>query len=166
MEAKKKRYQYGTNYNYIEGSTARKRDVNYQYALPDFDVPERERRQAPKTERQVRRNPRVLTGISKTSLFVLTIAIVATLYCCIEFIMLQNEVSKMESDIIIMERTLNTMRNENKAGYEQINMVYDLDYVYDIAVNELGMVYPNNNEIVTFDKTTESYVRQYADIPD
>lgn len=166
MEAKKKRYQYGTNYNYIEGSTARKRDVSYQYAMPDFDVPERERRQAPKTERQVRHNPRVLTGISKTSLFVLTIAIVATLYCCIEFIMLQNEVSKMESDIITMERTLNTMKNENKAGYEQINMVYDLDYVYDIAVNELGMVYPNNNEVVTFDKTTESYVRQYADIPD
>lgn len=164
MEAKKKRYQYGTNYNYIEGSAARKRDVSYQYPLPDYDAPEREKRQAPKP--QVRSNPRVLTGISKKSLFVLTIAIAATLYCCIEFIMLQNEVSKMESDIVTMEKTLNTMRNENNAGYEQINMVYNLDYVYDIAVNELGMVYPNNNEVITFDKTTESYVRQYADIPD
>lgn len=164
MEANKKRYQNGTNY--IDGSTARKRDVSYQYALPDYDVPERQIRQTPKPERQVRSNPRELTGMSKASLFVLTIAIAATLYCCIEFIMLQNDVSKMKSDIITMEKTLTTKRNENDARYEQINMVYDLDYVYDIAVNDLGMVYPNNNEIITFDKASESYVRQYADIPD
>lgn len=45
-------------------------------------------------------------------------------------------------------------------------MVYDLDYVYRVAVEELGMVYPNNNQIITFEKVEESYVRQYADIPD
>ena len=44
-------------------------------------------------------------------------------------------------------------------------MVYDLDYVYSIAVNELGMVYPNNNEVITFEAADDSYVRQYADIP-
>jgi len=65
-----------------------------------------------------------------------------------------------------MERTLSSKKNVNDAGYEQIDMVYDLDYVYNIAVNELGMVYPNNNEVITFDKATESYVRQYGDIPD
>ncbi|NLL72350.1 MAG: hypothetical protein GX237_02345 [Clostridiales bacterium] len=166
MEANNKRYQYGTNYNYIEGSTARKRDLSYNYALPDYDVPERERRQAPKPERQVRSRPKELTGINRGTLFVLTIAIVATLYCCIEFIMLQNDVSKMESSILTMERTLSSKKNVNDAGYEQIDMAYDLDYVYNIAVNELGMVYPNNNEVITFDKATESYVRQYGDIPD
>lgn len=164
MEANKKQYKYGTNY--IEGNTARKRDVSYQYALPDYDAPERQKRQAPRPERQVRSNPRVLTGINKASLFVLTMAIAATLYCCIEFIMLQNEVSKMEGDIIAMERSLITMRNENDAAYEQIEMAFDLDYVYNVAINELGMVYPNNNEVITFEKATESYVRQYADIPD
>ena len=143
MEANKKQYRYGTNY--IEGNTARKRDLSYQYALPDYDAPERQRRRAPGYERQVRSNPRVLTGINKASLLVLTLAIAATLYCCIEFIMLQNEVSKMERDIISMERILTTMTNENDAAYEQIGMVYDLDYVYNVAVNELGMVYPNNN---------------------
>ena len=72
----------------------------------------------------------------------------------------------MERDIISMERNLTAMKNENDAAYEQIEKVYDLDYVYNIAVNELGMVYPNNNEIITFKKADENYVRQYADIPD
>ena len=79
--------------------------------------------------------------------------------------MLQHQVSKMEKEIVSMERTLSTMMNENDAAYEQIKMAYDLDYVYNIAVNELGMVYPNNNEVITFERTDESYVRQYADIP-
>jgi cell division protein FtsL len=140
---------------------------------PDYNVvPDRQRthvptpqRQVPAPQRQVHRQPKHISGISKASLFVLSIAIAATLYFCIEFLMLQYQVNKMEKDIVSMERGLNTMRNENDAAHEQINMVYDLDYVYSIAVSELGMVYPNNNEVITFDKTEESYVRQYADIP-
>lgn len=71
----------------------------------------------------------------------------------------------MEKDIVSMEQNLAAIRNENDAAYEQINTVYDLDYVYNIAVNELGMVYPNNNEVILFEKADESFVRQYADIP-
>ena len=57
----------------------------------------------------------------------------------------------MEKDIVSMEQNL-TIRNENDQRYEQINTVYDLDYVYNIAVNELGMVYPNNNEVILLKK--------------
>jgi len=116
--------------------------------------------------KRVQNRPKELSSISKKSLFILTLAIGATLYLCIDYLMLQNQVSKMEKEIVSMESTLNTMKKENDAAYEQINTVYDLDYVYDIAVNELGMVYPNNNEVITYDKTDESYVRQYKDIPD
>lgn len=170
-----KRYQFQSGTSYTDGNTARKRDFSGQYAMPNINtapkrqvrpIPEPRRRVEKQPERRVRSRPRELSGISKASLFVLTLAIGATLYFCIEFLMLQHQVSNMEKDIISKERTLATMKNENDAAYEQINMVYDLDYVYSIAVNELGMVYPNNNEIITFEKTEESYVRQYADIPD
>lgn len=178
MEANIKRYQNSTNY--IDGNTARKSNYVGQQAMPDYNVvPDIQRRQAaipqrqiptpqrqtPAPGRQIHRQPKQISGISKASLFVLTIAIGATLYFCIEFLMLQHQVSKMEKDIVSMERSLNAMRNENDAANEQINMVYDLDYVYSIAVKELGMVYPNNNEVITFEKAEESYVRQYADIP-
>jgi len=173
MAQNKNRLQYQTRTSYIDGNTVRKRSYDEAYAVQNHNaayrtspVTEPKIREHTRPERQVQPHPRGLSGISKASLFVLTLAIGATLYFCIEFLMLQNEVSKMEKDIIKMEKTLATLKNENDAAYEQINMVYDLDYVYDVAVNELGMVYPNNNETITFKKTEESYVRQYADIPD
>lgn len=172
MEANRKRQQYQTNNYYIDGNTARKRAYFGQEAMRDYSaLPERRkelptpRRPVPAPERQIHRQPRHLSGISKASLFILTIAIAATLYFCIELLMLQHQVSKMEKDIVSMEQSLNAERNKNNAAYEQINMVYDLDYVYSIAVNDLGMVYPNNNEVITFEATDDSYVRQYADIP-
>ena len=172
MEANRNRYQNQTSNNYIDGNTARKQAYTGQQAMRDYSaVPERRReapiprRPVPAPERQIHRQPRHMSGISMATLFILTIAIAATLYFCIEYLMLQHEVSNMEKSIVSMENNLNTMRNENDAAYEQINMVYDLDYVYSIAVEELGMVYPNNNEVITFEGTDESYVRQYADIP-
>lgn len=187
MEAGRKRNQYQTRTNYIDGNTARKRDYIGQNAIEEYSaVPSRERRQLPTQQRQaavperqvstpqrpvsapqrqVYRQPKQLSGINGASLLILTLAIGATLYFCIEFLMLQNQVSGMEKNIVSMERELTTLRKENDAAYEQINTVYDLDYVYGVAVNELGMVYPNNNEVITFEKTDDGYVRQYADIP-
>ncbi|MDD4111835.1 MAG: septum formation initiator family protein [Herbinix sp.] len=172
MEANRKRQLYQTNTNYIDGNTARKQAYIGQNAMQNYSaVPERRRelpaprRPVPTPERQIHRQPRHLSGISKASLFILTIAIAATLYFCIEFLWLQHQVGNMEKNILTMEQDLNAKRSENDAAYEQINMVYDLDYVYSIAISELGMVYPNNNEVITFESTDDSYVRQYADIP-
>ena len=174
MEANRVRHQYHTSNNYIDGNTARKQAyVGQEQAMEDYstapnrrriEIPERPR-QVPTPRRQTHRQPKHLSGISMASLFILTIAIVATLFFCIEFLMLQYQVGRMEKEIISMESSLNKSKNENDAAYEQINMVYDLDYVYSIAVNELGMVYPNNNEVITFEGIDNSYVRQYADIP-
>lgn len=179
MEANRKRYQYQPGTSYINGNTARKREIEGQYpmdykasldrqrrqaALPERQVPTPQR-QVPTPQRQPYRQPRQLSGISMTSLFVLTIAIVATLYFSIEFLMLQHQLNTSEKEIISMERNYSSMINENNAAYEQINMVYDLDYVYTVAVSELGMVYPNNNEVILFESTKESYSKQYADIP-
>ncbi|CRZ34651.1 septum formation initiator [Herbinix hemicellulosilytica] len=173
MAQNRSNFQYQTRTSYIDGNTARKRELSGRYAVNNYNtaykaapVTEPKIREHARPERQVRTQPKGLSGISKASLFVLTLAIGATLYFCIEFLMLQNEVSRLEKDIITMEKTLATMKNENDAAYEQINMVYDLDYVYNVAVNELGMVYPNNNEVITYKKAEESYIRQYADIPD
>jgi cell division protein FtsL len=169
MEGNNRRYQFDNNRtSYVEGNTVRKLS-----AVPDIrrEEPVRtppprrqpERRQVP--ERQVQRQPRMMSGISMTSMLVLTMAIVATLYFCVEYLMLQYDVSTMEKDIVTMEHTLTTMKNENDAAYEQVNATYDLDYVYQVAVGELGMVYPNKNTVITYQGKDEGYVRQYQDIP-
>lgn len=160
MEANKKRYhnEY-VRTSYVEGNTVRKLN-----AVPDIDRRERVR-QVPTPQRQVRRQPKALSGMNFASLVVLTIAIAATVSMCVNYIMLQTKVSQMEKSIVTLEKELTSLTKENNAKYEAINTAYDLDYVYQVAVGELGMVYPKDNKVITYEGGSAEYVRQYEDIP-
>ncbi len=169
MEVSNRRNQ--TNYqrtSYVDGNTVRKLSAvpdrrEPVYAPIPGNQPLPERRRAP--EKQERRAPRMVSGINMASMLVLTLAIAATLYFCVEYLMLRYDVTAMEKELVSLERNLTTMKSENDAAYEQINSAYDLDYVYRVAVGELGMVYPNNNTVITYQGNDEGYVRQYRDIP-
>lgn len=161
MEAKRRQYQYdNTRTSYIEGNTVRKLN-----AAPDIRR-ERQPYELPTPRRQEQSQPKSISGINFASLLVLSAAIIATVYVCVEYLKLQTEVTKMDKTIVSMEKELTTLTNENDAAYEAINTAYDLDYVYHVAVEELGMVYPNNNTVITYQSSDNDYVRQYEDIPD
>lgn len=160
MEAGKRQYRYGNSgTSYIDGNTVRKLNA----------VPQRQREQEqheiPSHRRQEQVRPKTLSGINLASLLVLCIAIIATLYMCVEYLKLQNNVSQMDSKIITMENRLTDMTKANVAAYETINKKYNLDYVYKVAVKDLGMVYPNKNKVITYKRGKADYVRQYKDIP-
>jgi cell division protein FtsL len=161
MDANKKRYQYdykGTSY--IEGNTVRKLST-----APDIRR-EDQQYEIPSPRRQEHRQAKSLSGINFASLLVLTAAIIATVYVCVEYLMLQTQVSQMDKNIISLEQELTTLTNENDAANVMVNTAFDLDYVYQVAVEELGMVYPNKNTVITYKSSTEDYVRQYEDIPE
>ncbi len=161
MEANKRRYQYENNgTSYVDGNTVRKLRV-----APDIRR-EEERHVSPTPRRQEQRHPNTLSGINFASLVVLTVAIIATVYVCVEYLMLQNQVTLMDKSIIKLEKEITVLTNENDAAYESIDTALDLDYIYQVAVEELGMVYPNKNEIITYKSSSSDYVRQYEDIPE
>jgi cell division protein FtsL len=159
MEANKRRYQYeklGTGY--VDGNTARKLKV-----APD--IRREEEYEVPSRKRQVSSPPKVFSGINFASLVVLTCAIIATVYVCVDYLKLQTQVSHMKKDIVKIEKELTALANENDAAYEAIDTAVDLEHIYQVAVKELGMVYPNKNEIITYKSSSTNYVRQYEDIP-
>ena len=41
----------------------------------------------------------------------------------------------------------------------------DLDYIKDVAINELGMVYAREDQVILYENTTRDYVRQNGEIP-
>ena len=161
MDADKKRYQYDyTRTSYVEGNTVRKLSV-----APDIRR-EEQQYEIPSPRRQEHRQPKSLSGINFASLLVLTVAIIATVYVCVEYLKLQTNVSQMEKSIISLEQELTIKTNENDAASEMVNTAYDLDYVYQVAVEDLGMVYPNKNTVITYQSSDDDYVRQYEDIPE
>lgn len=167
MEAKKKNHYYQNRTSYIDGNTVRKLDNAPEHRRVERSyeevAPRRQTERQP--QKQPRKQPRSLSGINFASCVVLTAAIMVTLYVCVDFLQLQTEVSRMEKSIRSLENQLTNLTNENDAEYASIETALDLKEVYRIAVEELGMVYPNKNEVITYQGSDEDYVRQYEDIP-
>lgn len=158
MEAKRKYNHYeNIRTSYVEGNTVRKLNA----------VPEREEEQyeLPSERRRENRQPKTLSGINFASLLILSIAIVTTLYVCVDYLKMQADVSGMNNQIATLQNQLTTMTKNNDAEYEAINTAYDLDYIYHYAVEKLGMVYPKDGKVIKYQGSNDNYVKQYEDIP-
>lgn len=106
-------------------------------------------------------------GIDAISMLLLMGAIVATLFVCVNYLKVQSDIVQLNKAITGLENEIEQVKKENNALEATMDTeMYDLEYVYNIAVGVLGMVYPNNNEIVYYDNEAKGYFRQYQDIPD
>ena len=64
-----------------------------------------------------------------------------------------------------LEQELDALRSENDITQTRINTSVDLDYVYQVATEELGMVYAGKDQVLMYHQTESEFVRQYEDIP-
>ena len=65
-----------------------------------------------------------------------------------------------------MQEELADMKEENTTKYNTIMDSVNLEEVRDKAINELGMVYADKDQIVEYDNPNGDYVKQYEEIPD
>jgi len=156
MEERKRRH-YNHNLYSIEGSAARKLQ-----AVPGYqEVESPVRRQH--TKREIQRKRKLNSGMDIVSMFILTFAIAVTVYTCLEYLSVQSHISQMDKEIVQLESELIKIRNENTSALSEIDTSLDLDYIYEVATKELGMVYPNKNQVIAYES---DYVRQYKEIPE
>ncbi|MDE5865346.1 MAG: cell division protein FtsL, partial [Lachnospiraceae bacterium] len=64
------------------------------------------------------------------------------------------------------ERELNDLRLANDEEYNRITSSIDLEEVRRIAVQELGMRYAEEGQIVSFTSENNDYVKQLSLIPE
>ena len=157
MDAKDK--YYNSAYM-VDGTAARQLQV-----VPDY---EREQQQVtgPRVTEVPRRAPKLSHGIDFISMTLLVAAMAITLYLCYNYLQVQGNIVQLKRDVAVLDQELNTLLDENAALEESLNGQVDWDIVYLTAVNKFGMVYPNKNEVVTYETTRNGHVIQYADIPE
>ena len=97
---------------------------------------------------------------------ILTIAAVCTLYLCVSYLKLQSSITARLNHIETLEKEIEVLKADNDALETRINTSVDLDYIYKVATEELGMVYANKNQVRLYNRTESEYVRQYEDIPE
>lgn len=98
-------------------------------------------------------------------LLVLVTAACCALYLCVNYLHIQSVTAGRITHIEQLEKELETLKSENDALATRINTYVDLDYVYKVATEELGMVYANKDQILLYNQTESEYIRQNEDIP-
>ena len=144
--------------NYVDGNTARKMNT----------VPERIRREKRKQvvrRRQAERNVQRAMAFDLQYTVFLAVAMLITLVVCYIMLTLQAKITEQNSHIATLEQTLVVLNSENDAFNVRLNGSVDLTEIYKIATKELGMVYPENGQILQYDAANPDYVKQYKDVP-
>ncbi|MCR4902592.1 MAG: cell division protein FtsL [Butyrivibrio sp.] len=99
-------------------------------------------------------------------LLVLTCALIATGVILSLYIYLQSEITNSVKHIATLESQLNTLKQDNDEAYNRANSNLDLEEIRRIAIQEYGMTYADEGQIVTYSGGDgNDYVRQVAPIP-
>ena len=129
------------------------------------DKRRREQARAEAEARQKAAERQRALSIGLPFLIVLTAAVIATMGIVYNYLSLKASIDQHMSTVKTLELQLENMKMENDALEQSINTSVDLNHVYNVAVNELGMVRAGKDSIIQYDKTESEYVRQYEDIP-
>lgn len=156
--------QINSGLGFEDGSAARVIET-YAPAKEPIRIPREHeiKRYEPEPEYEVRRALGIGRAVDLFFAAVLMVAIMVTLYVCINYLQIQSDIVQLEKQISVLEDAISVTENENKALEASINVMgSDLDYVYNVAVGVLGMVYPNKNEVHFYTNQQSSYYRDYA----
>ena len=95
----------------------------------------------------------------------LCMALVVTGIILINYIGLQSDITNSVKHISSLEKQLNDLKLANDEEYSRITSSVNLEEIRRIAIQELGMQYAQEGQIISFESQSNDYVKQMADIP-
>ncbi len=140
---------------YIDGDVVRKVQPRY------VDLPKE------KTELSdsARRNREKAKYMSTGYICFLTLMIGIMSIGCLWYVNLRSEITASQKNISKMQIQLTDLKLSNDEEYDRIMGNVDLEQIKKTAMNELGMKYPDSDQVINIDGSGSDYVRQYGDIP-
>ena len=125
-------------------------------------IPETE----PEARPQPRRQAKAAPSPAKIGMVVLMTSLTLLFgFLGFTFLSLNSSITTSRSNIYRLEKTLAQLKADNTLTENRLSAQVDLAEVYRVATEELGMVYPDANEQLTYEGELREYVRQYEDIP-
>lgn len=150
-----------------------KRASEYQYGntVRKFQVmPDKRDRsleiEKPLLSNRVRRNRDKALRLSGGYVMFLAFAVVVTVGVCISYLQLKADMTQRVKNISSLESEVSNLKSENDETYNRISNSVDLEYVKKVALEELGMVYATEEQVVLYENEEGDYVRQYEDVPE
>ena len=150
----------------VEGNTVRRME-----AMPDYRQERRDRQQREREEelrkrrRAAARNQEKALRMSKSYVVFLTMAVTVFGVFCGAYIKLQSDVTARMKTIASLESQITDLKADNDEAYKRINTAVDLDAIKETAINDLGMFYATEDQIVYYSVDKTDYMNQYNEIP-
>ncbi len=142
---------------YVQGNTARKLQ-----ALPAYEPQQPQK----KISNRTRKNRERALHMNVATVLSMAVAMVAAGLILTVYLTLQSDITNSIKHIASLESTLNELKMENDENYSRITSSVDLEEVKRIAMQELGMRYAEEGQIIRFSGEGSDYIRQVGDIPD
>lgn len=166
MAARRQASGYRQSYNkssyrqaYVYGNTVPKPEV-----LPKRS-PEAQPERPNRTSRQVRRNRKRAMNTSPAYTIFLTAAAICAVLICVAYLKLQSDMVSRSENISALQEELADLTEQNDTAYNAAADSVNLEKIRDKAMNEMGMVYASQGNVIEYESPTSDYVKQYSDIP-
>ncbi len=140
---------------YVQGNAVRRLDVTQEIV----------REPQKKISNTARKNRERAKHMSAGYVVFLCMALMATGIILVYYIGLQSDITNSVKNISTLEKQLNDLKLANDEEYSRITSGVDLEEIKKIAIQELGMQYAEEGQIISFASENHDYVKQMADIP-
>ena len=152
---------------YVNGTAVRELEAQPLRRPERQDRRKIEEEQRKKRRRNAaRRNRERALYMSKGYVVFLSVCVVAVAISAVSLIQMQSQVSQRMKNIAAMESQLTDMKADNDARYKEIVTSVDLEYIKDVAINELGMNYATAEQLIYYSVDNKNFMDQYGDIPE
>lgn len=152
MKRQTNRNTYASNV-YLYGNTARRLDVQRELEEPQRRV----------LSNEARKNREKAKHMSLGYIVFLLAAFSVAAVVLISYIRLNAEITTLTQQIAQQEKELNTLRVDNTEAMTRIESSIDLEEIKRVAITQLGMTYPEEGQIVSYQGVNYDYVRKVAD---
>ena len=169
----------------VEGTAAREyavpdRQVRPQYTRGDqvareqWAAEEKSRRRAEElAERNLERERRLhwkvapksaAPAVDRLAMVVLTVSIILTFAVAVSYLQMLADISTQNKEIARLEKKTEALITSNDIMERRIVDSVDLAEIQTVAMEDLGMVYPYQDQMVQYQSGTRGYVRQFGEL--
>lgn len=165
--------QGGRGMTYIAGNTVRRVET-----MPDdWEKEQQRQRKREEREQQERREQRRRRTIARRNqdkalimnrgyVAFLTLAAIVTCITAGLYIKLQSDITIRMEHVASLESDVSSLKSDNDAAYKRIITSVRMEDVKKRAMDELGMSYPQADQIVYYEPDYTDFMAQYGEIPE
>lgn len=139
---------------YVSGNVVRKEAVTAPKRVQQKEVSQR-----------VRTNRSKAMHMNKGYVTFLAVAAIVTLFACVQYLQLQSDITSRSKRITSLQQELSAAKEANTTRYNVAMNTMNLEEIRDIAMNQFGMVYANEEQVIKYQSPTGKTVTRYAAIP-